>query len=276
MVIGVDRYPDIWKSPKIVTLNKLKAGTPRCDQTRPISLLATHPKLFEKVMLERLIYWAETNRLVPAEQSGFRSGRLLQTRVFSIYQEVKNNMAANIPTLAVYVDYQKAYDKVWHKGLVVKLNRMRIPVGLLKLIILWFNDRRAYVIFGENKSKIFYTHIGLLQGSSLGPYLFIVYHSDLVTCLGAFSSHIFADDLNVHISPPICRGFQPMIKFLEEEGTKICNIIAYYSKKWKQPVNFSKAVVQVFHSQVQNPVVDIHMEGIKLEVVKEFKYLGFT
>ncbi|CAF5011640.1 unnamed protein product, partial [Rotaria socialis] len=120
-------------------------------------------------------------------------------------------MTANIPTLAVYVDYQKAYDKVWHKGLVVKLNRMGIPLGLLKLIISWLNDRRAYVIFGENKSKNFYTHIGLPQGSSLSPYLFIVYHSDLVTCLGAFSSHIFADDLNVLISPPICRGFQPMI-----------------------------------------------------------------
>ncbi|CAF5184192.1 unnamed protein product, partial [Rotaria magnacalcarata] len=169
-------------------------------------------------------------------------------------------MTANIPTLAVYVDYQKAYDKVWHKSLVVKLNRMGAPLGLLKLIISWLNDRRAYVIFGENKSKIFYTHIGWPQGSSLSPYLFIVYHSDLVTCLGAFSSHIFADNLNVLISPPICRGFQPMIKFLEEEGTKIYNKIAYYSKKRKQPVNFSKIVVQIFHSQVQNPIVDIYME----------------
>ncbi|CAF4196660.1 unnamed protein product [Rotaria magnacalcarata] len=185
-------------------------------------------------------------------------------------------MTANIPTLAVYVDYQKVYDKVWHKGLVVKLNRMGIPLGLLKLIISWLNDRRAYVIFGENKSKIFYTHIGLPQGSSLSPYLFIVYHSDLVTCLGAFSSHIFADDLNVLIFPPICRGVKSIIKFLEEEGTKICNKIAYDSKKWKQSVNFSKTVVQVFHSQVQSSVVDIYMEGKKLEVVKEFKYLGLA
>ncbi|CAF2039580.1 unnamed protein product [Rotaria magnacalcarata] len=117
----------MWKLAKIVTLNKLKAGIPRCDQTRPISLLATHSKLFEKIMLERLRYWAETNRLVPADQSGFRPGCLLQTRVLSIYREVKNNMTVNIPTLAVYVDYQKAYDKVWHNGLVVKLNRMGHP-----------------------------------------------------------------------------------------------------------------------------------------------------
>ena len=47
------RYPNHWKLAKIVTLNKLKAGVPRCDQTRPISLLATHSKLFEKIILER-------------------------------------------------------------------------------------------------------------------------------------------------------------------------------------------------------------------------------
>jgi hypothetical protein len=112
-------------------------------------------------------------------------------------------MAANVPTLAIYVDYQKAYDKVWHKGLVVKLYRIGIPLGLLKLIISWLNDRRAYVNFGESKSRTFYTHVGLPQGSSLSPYLFIVYHCDLVTCLGAHPSHIFADDLNVLITPPI-------------------------------------------------------------------------
>ena len=112
-------------------------------------------------------------------------------------------MAANVPTLAIYVDYQKAYDKVWHKGLLVKLNRKGIPSRVLRLISCWLNDRQAYVVFGESKSKVFRTHIGLPQGSSLSPYLFIVYHCDLITCLGAHSSHIFADDLNVLITPPI-------------------------------------------------------------------------
>ena len=60
-------------------------------------------------------------------------------------------MAANIPTLAIYVDYQKVYNKVWHKGLVVKLNRFGIQSGLLKLLTSWLKDRCAYVEFGENK-----------------------------------------------------------------------------------------------------------------------------
>ena len=159
---------------------------------------------------------------------------------------------------------------------MVKLNRFGIPSGLLKLLTSWLTDRCAYVEFRENKSKIFYIHADLPQGSSLSPYLFIVYHCDIVSCVSSHSSNIFADDTNMLISPPICRGIKPMIKFLEDEGTKVCNKIAHYSKKWKQPINISKTVVQIFHSQVQNPIVDVYMHGQRLELVKEFKHLGFT
>ncbi|CAF0970197.1 unnamed protein product [Didymodactylos carnosus] len=224
------RYPEPWKIARIVTLNKLKAGVPRCDQTRPISLLSTHSKLSEKVLLERVRLWAESQQLIPPEQSDFCPGRLLPTRVLSIYQEVKNNFAGNIPTLAIYFDYQKAYDKVWHIGFLVKLYRLGMPFGLLKIIASWL----------------------LPQGSFLSPYLFIVYHTDLVSCLGAHSSHSFADDLNVLIRSPIYKDIKVMISYLEEEGTRL------------------------FYSQVIAPVVKIFMEGQEIEMVKIFKYLGFT
>lgn len=193
------KYLKEWKLAKIVTLNKLKSGVPKCDQTRPISLLATHSKLFEKLILNRIRYWAETNNIVPVEQSGFRPKCLLPTRVLSIYQEVKNNMAANAPSLAIYVDYQKAYDRVWHAALVTKLWRLGIPISMLRMLMSWLLDRKAYVVFGDKVSEIFYIHIGLPQGSSLSPYLFIVFHCDLIQCIGAHSGHLFADDLCVII-----------------------------------------------------------------------------
>ncbi|CAM4981949.1 unnamed protein product [Rotaria socialis] len=215
------RYPDDWKIAKIITLNKLKSGIPKCEQIRPISLLATHSKLFEKVLLLRIRHWAETNRLVPREQSGFRPKCLLLTRVLSIYQEVKNNMAANIPTLVLYVDYQKTYDRVWHAALLCKLEKMGMPLNLLKMTNSWLKERKAYVEYGEITSQIFSINIGLPQGSSLSPYLFIVFHSDLTNYLGAHSCHLFADDLCVLIKPPIMKKLGSMIDYLEKEGEAV-------------------------------------------------------
>ena len=155
------RYSDEWKLANIVTLNKQKSGVLKCDQTRPIALLATHSKLFEKVLLQRIRYWVESNHLVPVEQSGFRQKTLLPTRVLSIYEEVKNNMATNLPTLAIYVDYQKAYDRVWRTALPFKLWRLDMPFELLKIIESCLKGRKAYVAFGEKTSEVFDIHIGL-------------------------------------------------------------------------------------------------------------------
>ena len=156
--------------------------------------------------------------MVPREQSGFRNKCLLQTRVLSIYQEVKNNLAANVPTLAIYVDYEKAYDRVWHLGLLVKLYRLVIPTSLLKTINSWLENRTAYICFGQEKSKVFKAQVGLPKGSSLSPFLFVVYHSDLVSILGAHSGHLFADDLSVLVRAPLQKSFPALVKYLELEG----------------------------------------------------------
>ena len=270
------RFPDYWKLAKIVTLNKLKAGVPRSDQTRPISLLPTHSKIFEKLILERIRTWAEGSQLVPLEQSGFRPGGLLPTRVLSIYQEIKNNLAANMPTLAIYVDYKKAYDMVWHAGLLVKLHDLGMPEELLKITSSWLSHRKVYISFGENSSDEFEINIGLPQGSSLSPYLFIVFHCDLIKCLGAHSGHLFADDLSVLVRAPIMKSLSAIVEYLEKEGTKVCGRILEYSKRWKQPINVQKTVGQIFYSQVECPKMKIQMRGQELEIVNKFKYLGFT
>jgi hypothetical protein len=270
------QYIEPWKTAKIITLNKLKTGVPSCEQTRPISLLATHSKIYEKILLDRVKDWAESNNIIPPEQSGFRKSCLLQTRVLSIYQEIKNNLAGDIPTLGIYVDYKKAYDLVWHMGLIVKLFRMQMPIELLKILVNWLNDRKAYIMFGNAKSDVFSTQVGLPQGSSLSPYVFIMYHADIVKNVGAFSTHLFADDLSTLIVPPIQKNQKEMMKFINLAGSQVCQNLFEYSIKWKQPINVSKTVVQIFHSQPKQPEVDIKMNNAKLDTVKSFKYLGFT
>jgi hypothetical protein len=140
----------------------------------------------------------------------------------------------------------------------------------------WLEDRTAYVSFGSKKSKMVNVRIGLPQGSSLSPFLFVVFHSDLVACFGAHPGHLFADDLSVLIRSPLQRSFKTLVQYLEVEGTNVCNKIAEYSVIWKQPINVGKCVAQVFYSQVKKPRVNASMLGQKLEMVNSFKYLGFT
>ncbi len=110
----------------------------------------------------------------------------------------------------------------------------------------------------------------------MSPYIFIIYHADITTCVGAFSTHLYADDLCTLITPPIQKKFGKMIKFINEAGSRVCQKLSEYSRKWKQPINISKTVVQIFHSQVKRPQVEVVMDGVLLEVVRTFKYLGFT
>jgi hypothetical protein len=133
---------------------------------------------------------------------------------------------------------------VWHMGLVVKLYRMQIPIEILKILNNWLTARKAYIVFGSAKSD-------------------------------AFSTHIFADDLSTLVVPPIQKHYQEMLKFINSAGSRVCQSLFEYSVKWKQPINVNKTVVQIFHSQVKIPEVEILMNNTKLETVKTFKYLGF-
>jgi hypothetical protein len=137
-------------------------------------------------------------------------------------------------------------------------------------------NRTAYIHYGQTKSDVFKVQVGLPQGSSLSPYIFVVYHSDLVACLGAHSGHLFADDLSVLIRAPIVKSFPSLVKYLEVEGSKVCDRIADYSRRWKQPINVGKTVAQIFYSQIKKPKVNIYMLGQQITIVDSFKYLGFT
>lgn len=75
---------------------------------------------------------------------------------------------------------------------------------------------------------------------------------------------------------PITKSLSDAVLYIESEGTKLCNEIARYAKKWKQHINVEKTVGQVFYSQVKIPRVKISMNGQPIEMVNTFKYLGYT
>ena len=165
---------------------------------------------------------------------------------------------------------------IWNMGLIVKLRDLGMPIALMTIIVSWLGTRQAYIIFGKRRSDNFEINIGLPQGSSLGPHLFIVVHCDLINCIGARSGHLFADDLSVLTRARIRKSLSRTMEYTEQEATRICHSLVGYSKKWKQPINVQKTVEQLFYTQMEQPKIELRVAEQCLKLVNKFKYLGFT
>ena len=98
---------------------------------RPISLTSCLGKILEKIITERLYKWCEDRNIINKEQSGFRSGHSTNEQLFNITQYIKDGFNLNQKTIAVFLDMEKAFDRVWHAGLKFKLRLLGLPDGIL-------------------------------------------------------------------------------------------------------------------------------------------------
>ena len=150
-------------------------------------------------------------------------------QLLDTYNDICSALDRNITTQAIFFDISKAFDKVWHRGLIAKMK----AIGIKRQLLAWFEDylsnrKQAVVIAGEISS---YQTIkaGVPQGSVLGPTLFLIYINDIVQSIKS-TAKLFADDANFYLS-------------LEDpkERAELLNgdliRIAAWSKKWKVTFN---------------------------------------
>ena len=116
------QYPSIWKKAKIIPVHK--KGSRQCKNNyRPISLLPVFRKLFEKLLFDSIHNHLCANGLLTAHQSGFRPGDSTINQLLSISYKIYTGFeeTPSRETRAVFLDFSKTFDKVWHEGLLYKL-----------------------------------------------------------------------------------------------------------------------------------------------------------
>ena len=136
------------------------------------------------------------NNLISPKQSGIRPGDSCINQLLSINHDIFTSFDNGLEVRGVFLDIFKAFDKVWHDGLIYKLKQNGIKDKLLCLLIDFLKKRQQRVVLNGQSSSWTKVNAGVPQGSILGPLLFLIYINDLPNGLQS-NPKLFADDTSL-------------------------------------------------------------------------------
>ena len=207
-------FPSIWKTSSIIPIHKMGKPLNSPASFRPISLTSCISKLFERIILSRLLFFLESNSILSPCQAGFRPGQSTLDQILYLSQSISdgfNKPRSGSWTILSTIDFSKAFDSVWHPALFHKL----IWAGLHPCFARWTQsflcDRRTCVVYQNHKSCSFRVRRGVSQGSILNLVHFSFFINDLPASLpSSISCSLYADNLAIWSSSsllsPHCGG----------------------------------------------------------------------
>jgi len=267
--IKIGYFPSTLKLAKVIPIPKPGKDLKLPSSYRPISLLSCLGKLFEKVIHIRLNAFVMERNIIAKEQFGFRAQHSTTHQVKRVVNFIKSNKRKRKSTGLILLDIEKAFDSVWHDGLIFKLNSYGIPKYLLKLIKSFVTDRKFLVAINGTYSSQRNIPAGVPQGSVLSPLLYTLFISDFKKpkyCEMAY----YADDTTIMA---VAKQTKTIIKRLHK-GLTSCN---RYLKKWKIQLNAAKTQAIIFpfnNSPKRKPQAPLIFNGEEIEIKKTATLLG--
>ena len=127
-------------------LHKPKKPKSKVSSYRPLSLTSVLGKTVEKIIANR-VYWCNNNAIINKQQNGFRSKRRANENLFKSTQSLKQNIIKMFITSVVFLDVEKAFNQVWHAGLLHKIKHFGMDQNLLRWINSFLCERSISIKF---------------------------------------------------------------------------------------------------------------------------------
>jgi hypothetical protein len=171
LFLTIGFVPDQWKNAHITPIAKVDHPTAWSDY-RPISLTSNLCKTFERVM-SKLIIEHTAHIWKKNRQHGFLPGRCTIDAIVQVLFDIGNAIDKGKPVIAIFFDFAKAFDLVPHDRLLNKLAKL-LPMWLVRWVALYLQGRKQRVLSGSITTDWKNVEAGVIQGSVLGPILFII------------------------------------------------------------------------------------------------------
>ena len=191
-------FPDDFKLSKVIPLFK-KGDSSLLINYRPISLLPTISKIFERVIHDQMYEYFNKFKLL-AEQHGFRKQHSTEYAAVKLIDHVSREMEAGKIPANVYINLSKAFDTLTFDILLYKLKYYGVTDTALDLMKSYLTNRKQYVVFDGCQSEHTEIYTGVPQGSILGPLFFCIYINDLITVSDRLNFLMYADDTTIYFN----------------------------------------------------------------------------
>ena len=262
-------FPDAFKLSKVIPLFK-KGDSSLLVNYRPISLLPTISKIFEKVIHDQLYEYFDKYNLLAEQQYGFRKQHSTEYAAVKLVDRVSKEMDIGKTPTNVYIDLSKAFDTLTFDILLFKLKYYGVTDTALDLMRSYLTNRKQYVVFNSCQSDYSEIYTGVPQGSILGPLFFSIYINDLINVSNRLNFLMYADDTTIYFN---LEEFDHLNKEGDINGE--LEKVNTWLKLNKLSLNAQKTKLMVFHRKQKHvDEINVQINGTKIERVESFNFLG--